>query len=162
MAYCISDDLLAKRLLEVLSQYQVSERPMFVLYPHRRQLPTKVRVLIDFIAGVLADPVGTCILSTSQGGRTDRVLIPIAGRPCCRYIAKEDFKVVGVLGRGGGVRSYKEFMCVRKRIKPTVQNRPKVLCNTEAMNSHLAEIADAVAPGAHAVLIVDQAGWLRR
>ena len=32
-------------------------------------------------------------------------------------------------------------------------------CNTEAMNLHLAEIAKTVAPGAHAVLLVDQAGW---
>ncbi len=32
-------------------------------------------------------------------------------------------------------------------------------CNTEAMNLHLAEIAKAVAPAAHAVLFVDQAGW---
>ena len=32
-------------------------------------------------------------------------------------------------------------------------------CNTEAMNLHLAEIAQTVAPGAHAVLLVDQAGW---
>jgi transposase len=32
-------------------------------------------------------------------------------------------------------------------------------CNTEAMNLHLAEIAHAVAPGAHAVLLADQAGW---
>ena len=31
--------------------------------------------------------------------------------------------------------------------------------NTEAMNLHLAEIAEMVAPGAHAVLLVDQAGW---
>ena len=32
-------------------------------------------------------------------------------------------------------------------------------CNIEAMNLHLAEIAKAVASGAHAVLLVDQAGW---
>lgn len=32
-------------------------------------------------------------------------------------------------------------------------------CNTAAMNLHLAEIAQAVAPGAHAALLVDQAGW---
>jgi hypothetical protein len=32
-------------------------------------------------------------------------------------------------------------------------------CNTEAMGLHLAEIANIVAPGAHAVLLVDQAGW---
>src|SRR5262249_32846802 len=32
-------------------------------------------------------------------------------------------------------------------------------CNTEAMNLHLAEIAAAVAHAAHAILLVDQAGW---
>ena len=32
-------------------------------------------------------------------------------------------------------------------------------CNIAAMNLHLAEIARAVAPGAHAVLVLDQAGW---
>ena len=31
-------------------------------------------------------------------------------------------------------------------------------CNTEAMNLHLVEIAATVAPGAHAVLLLDQAG----
>lgn len=32
-------------------------------------------------------------------------------------------------------------------------------CNTESMNLHLAEIATEVAPGKHAVLMLDQAGW---
>ena len=32
-------------------------------------------------------------------------------------------------------------------------------CNTAAMTLHLREIATAVAPGAHGVIIVDQAGW---
>jgi len=32
-------------------------------------------------------------------------------------------------------------------------------CNTEGMALHLAEIATAVAPRAHAVLLLDQAGW---
>ena len=31
--------------------------------------------------------------------------------------------------------------------------------DTEAMNLHLTEIARAVAPGAHAVLVLDGAGW---
>jgi transposase len=31
--------------------------------------------------------------------------------------------------------------------------------NTEAMALHLAEISQAVTPGAHAVLLLDQAGW---
>lgn len=33
------------------------------------------------------------------------------------------------------------------------------VCNTQAMNLHLAEIADQVAPGKHAILLLDQAGW---
>jgi transposase len=32
-------------------------------------------------------------------------------------------------------------------------------CTTEAMSLHLAEISQAVAPGAHAVVLLDQAGW---
>lgn len=32
-------------------------------------------------------------------------------------------------------------------------------CNTDTMNLHLAEISLAVDPGAHAVLLMDQAGW---
>ncbi len=32
-------------------------------------------------------------------------------------------------------------------------------CNTDMMGLHLAEISLAVAPGAHAVLLMDQAGW---
>jgi hypothetical protein len=32
-------------------------------------------------------------------------------------------------------------------------------CNTEAMNLHLAAISANVAPGHHAVLLLDQAGW---
>lgn len=31
--------------------------------------------------------------------------------------------------------------------------------NTAAMNAHLAEIAGTVAPGAHAILVLDGAGW---
>jgi DDE superfamily endonuclease len=32
-------------------------------------------------------------------------------------------------------------------------------CNCEAMQLHLDEIATKVAPGAHAILLLDQAGW---
>src|ERR1022692_2582000 len=35
-------------------------------------------------------------------------------------------------------------------------------CNTEAMNLHLLEIAKAIAPGAHAVLLVDQTSRMAR
>jgi len=33
------------------------------------------------------------------------------------------------------------------------------VCNTDAMNLHLVEIARTVTLGAHAVVIMDQAGW---
>ena len=33
--------------------------------------------------------------------------------------------------------------------------------NTQAMNLHLAEIAATVAPGAHAIVVLDGAGWHR-
>ena len=32
-------------------------------------------------------------------------------------------------------------------------------CNTAAMNLHLKEISALIAPGSHAIIIVDQAGW---
>jgi transposase len=32
-------------------------------------------------------------------------------------------------------------------------------CDTPAMQAHLQDISAAVAPGAHAILILDQAGW---
>jgi hypothetical protein len=32
-------------------------------------------------------------------------------------------------------------------------------CNTEAMTLHLAEIATEIAPGKHAIVLLDQAGW---
>jgi transposase len=32
-------------------------------------------------------------------------------------------------------------------------------CNSTTMTLHLAEISQAVAPGAHAVVLLDQAGW---
>ena len=33
------------------------------------------------------------------------------------------------------------------------------LCNTQAMNLHLAEISGRIAPACHALLLLDQAGW---
>lgn len=33
------------------------------------------------------------------------------------------------------------------------------LCNTQTMSLHLAEISLAIEPGAHCVLLMDQAGW---
>ena len=35
-------------------------------------------------------------------------------------------------------------------------------CNTEAMQLHLDEVATKITPGAHAILLLDQAGWWRQ
>ncbi len=39
------------------------------------------------------------------------------------------------------------------------KNKVTPWCNSTTMGLHLAEISQAVAPGAHAVLVLDQAGW---
>jgi hypothetical protein len=40
------------------------------------------------------------------------------------------------------------------------RRRPRAAaCNTEAMQLHLDEIATKITPGAHAILLLDQAGW---
>src|SRR3546814_6299636 len=43
---------------------------------------------------------------------------------------------------------------VRRKAKARRSSSPR--CNTQAMTLHLAEISAAVAPGAHAVLLLDQ------
>lgn len=48
-AYCVSSDLRSGHLVEVLREYPVAPRPVYMLYPHRRHLPTKIRLLIDFL-----------------------------------------------------------------------------------------------------------------
>src|SRR5690625_5204393 len=43
--------------------------------------------------------------------------------------------------------------------RPRQGSRPRPKCNTDAMQRHLDEIALAVEPGAHALVMLDQAGW---
>ena len=50
-----------------------------------------------------------------------------------------------------------------RRLRPFVEGKGAGIvmprCNSEAMNMHLEEISFHVAPGAHAVLLLDQSGW---
>jgi DNA-binding transcriptional LysR family regulator len=48
-SYCVSGDLAAGRLVKVLPDDHIEPRPVFLLYPNRRHLPAKVRLLIDFL-----------------------------------------------------------------------------------------------------------------
>jgi hypothetical protein len=55
-----------------------------------------------------------------------------------------------------------EAMAAFKKTSPPswrLSPRRRASCNTEAMALHLEEIAAAVAPGAHAIFALDQAGW---
>jgi hypothetical protein len=50
---------------------------------------------------------------------------------------------------------------LRRDLPGTRQGRGArpAFCNTQTMTLHLAEISIAIAPGAHAVVLMDQAGW---
>jgi DNA-binding transcriptional LysR family regulator len=54
--YCIGKDLADKSLVEVLPSYQGPEEQISVLYPHRRFLPAKSRLFIDFMADSFRQP----------------------------------------------------------------------------------------------------------
>ena len=48
--YHVLTDLAAGSLIEILPQHRPSSTPVSLLYPHRRQLPLRVRVFIDWLA----------------------------------------------------------------------------------------------------------------
>src|SRR3954447_17732970 len=77
---------------------------------------------------------------------------------------EQDHKALGAAGHPAlsTARSAHLFgLHLRRHLSRTRQGRGLVLprCNSAAMTLHLAEIAKTVMPGAHAVLILDQAGW---
>lgn len=48
--YCIAQDLQAGRLVQVLSQYKIPEKPLCILYPHARLMAPAVRRFVEFLA----------------------------------------------------------------------------------------------------------------
>jgi DNA-binding transcriptional LysR family regulator len=54
--YCIGRDLADKSLVEVLPSHTGPEEQISVLYPHRRFLPAKSRLFIDFMADSFRRP----------------------------------------------------------------------------------------------------------
>ncbi len=53
--YRVASDLAAGTLVEVLADFPPSPSPVFVLYPHNRQLSPRVRVFIDWLAAEFAN-----------------------------------------------------------------------------------------------------------
>lgn len=48
--YCVGRDLRAGTLRQVLTQFPIRDRPLYVLFPENRLVPKKVRIFINFIA----------------------------------------------------------------------------------------------------------------
>jgi len=49
-SFLMADDVHAGRLVELLPQYRFDQLGIYVVYPSRRQLPLKVRVMIDYLS----------------------------------------------------------------------------------------------------------------
>jgi DNA-binding transcriptional LysR family regulator len=55
-SFMVAQDLRAGALVEILPEYQSIELGIYVVYPTRKHLATKVRVLINFLAERFARP----------------------------------------------------------------------------------------------------------
>ncbi|MCQ0987371.1 LysR family transcriptional regulator [Jiella marina] len=49
-AFVVRDELKSGQLVTVLDEYMSSEAGIYAVFPHRRHLPTRVRVFVDFLA----------------------------------------------------------------------------------------------------------------
>jgi len=49
-SFIMGDDVRAGRLVELLPQYRFEQLGIYVVYPSRRQLPLKVRAMIDYLS----------------------------------------------------------------------------------------------------------------
>lgn len=58
----------AQRLREVLPQFRAAPMPVHLLYPHRRQLPRRVQVFMQWLAVLMAPR----LIPLSSGGETER------------------------------------------------------------------------------------------
>jgi DNA-binding transcriptional LysR family regulator len=55
--FLIADDLRSGDLVEVLPEYRSLELGVYALYPSRKHVLPKVRLLIDYLAQAFADKV---------------------------------------------------------------------------------------------------------
>ncbi|MBS97469.1 MAG: LysR family transcriptional regulator [Oceanospirillaceae bacterium] len=54
--FMVGDDLQRGRLVPLLTDYKVEDQQIHAVYPHRKHLPAKVRVLLDFLAEQFSEP----------------------------------------------------------------------------------------------------------
>tara|TARA_B100000678_G_C18131971_1_gene471092 strand:+ start:1 stop:930 length:930 start_codon:yes stop_codon:yes gene_type:complete len=55
-SFMVAEDLRAGKLVEILPEYQSIELGIYVVYPSRKHLPPKVRVLVNFLVERFAQP----------------------------------------------------------------------------------------------------------
>jgi DNA-binding transcriptional LysR family regulator len=60
--YCVDDALASGALRRVLPGYRLAERPFFVVYPHKRNLPHKVRLMVEFLSEKFKNGTETKVL----------------------------------------------------------------------------------------------------
>ncbi len=53
--FIVGDDMRARRLVQILSEWQATESWVWALYPHTRFLPLKVRAFVDFLVAEFGD-----------------------------------------------------------------------------------------------------------
>ena len=54
--FLVGQDIVEGRLVELLPQYRGAEFGIYAVYPTRKHVPTKVRVLIDFLINCFRQP----------------------------------------------------------------------------------------------------------
>jgi DNA-binding transcriptional LysR family regulator len=57
--FIVADDLARGALVELLPQHGGTSRPFYLLYPHARHLPLRVRTFVDFLAAQFQPGPGT-------------------------------------------------------------------------------------------------------
>lgn len=55
-SFLVGEDMRSGRLVRVLREYFLPDLAMYAVYPSRRHLSAKVRALVDYLSGELADP----------------------------------------------------------------------------------------------------------
>ena len=61
----VADDIASGALVPVLADYMPDEIAILAIYPHRHQLPAKVRSFIDLLANLLRDKIA-CVARSSR------------------------------------------------------------------------------------------------
>ena len=51
----LQESLRSGKLIEILPKLRAQPLPIYVIYPHRRNLPRRVRVLIDWVERILGE-----------------------------------------------------------------------------------------------------------